>query len=105
MTVSLGVLKAGAIRFEPVLPQTKRRAIDDLAMGLLNKVWLTFPEVFWKQDKDIDLIQYAGEQKAVLRNGTTFISIPVNRYCWRLMLHIMRTNWNSSQMMPLQKMQ
>lgn len=63
VTVSLGVLKAGAIRFEPALPQSKRRAIDDLAMGLLNKVWLTFPEVFWKQDKDTDLIQYAGEQE------------------------------------------
>ncbi|WP_261842719.1 flavin monoamine oxidase family protein [Aliamphritea ceti] len=63
VTVPLGVLKAGRIRFEPALPQNKLKAINDLAMGLLNKVWLTFPQVFWEQDKNIDLIQYAGEQK------------------------------------------
>ena len=79
MTVSLGVLKAGAIRFEPALPQTKRRAIDDLAMGLLNKVWLTFPEVFWKQDKDIDLIQYAGEQKGRFAEWYNVYKYSVNR--------------------------
>jgi len=33
VTVSLGVLKAGAIRFDPPLPDAKRRAIERIAFG------------------------------------------------------------------------
>ena len=46
-SVPLGVLKAGAIRFEPPLPPAKQRAIDTLGMGLLDKIVLLFPERFW----------------------------------------------------------
>jgi hypothetical protein len=38
VTVPLGVLKAGAIRFEPALPPWKREAIGLLGFGDLNKV-------------------------------------------------------------------
>ena len=48
--VPLGVLKADGIRFTPELPAAKRRAVDRLAMGVLNKVYLRFPEVFWDRD-------------------------------------------------------
>lgn len=47
VTVPLGVLKAGGIRFDPPLPAPKRRAIERLGMGLLNKLWLRFDRVFW----------------------------------------------------------
>jgi len=40
VTVSLGVLKSGAIEFEPELPDRKRDAISRLGFGLLNKVFV-----------------------------------------------------------------
>lgn len=42
VTVSTGVLGAGAIEFTPKLPDWKREAIDNLPMGLLAKVTLQF---------------------------------------------------------------
>ncbi len=40
VTVSTGVLKSGAIKFDPPLPQWKQDAINALPMGLLNKIAL-----------------------------------------------------------------
>ncbi|GAB2258852.1 hypothetical protein Droror1_Dr00015012 [Drosera rotundifolia] len=51
-TVPLGVLKRKTIRFEPELPKTKLNAIDRLGFGLLNKVAMVFPHVFWEDDLD-----------------------------------------------------
>ena len=42
VTVSTGVLEAGAIKFTPGLPSWKEQAIDDLPMGLLAKIALQF---------------------------------------------------------------
>ena len=44
VTVSTGVLNAGAIAFDPVLPDAKQQAIADLPMGLLAKVALQFDD-------------------------------------------------------------
>ena len=44
VTVSTGVLNAGAIRFTPDLPDWKARAIADLPMGLLAKITLQFKD-------------------------------------------------------------
>ncbi|OVA13905.1 Amine oxidase [Macleaya cordata] len=51
-TVPLGVLKKRTIRFEPELPKRKLDAIDRLGFGLLNKVAMVFPHVFWGEDLD-----------------------------------------------------
>ncbi|XP_022981375.1 lysine-specific histone demethylase 1 homolog 2-like isoform X2 [Cucurbita maxima] len=51
-TVPLGVLKRKHIRFEPELPKRKLAAIDRLGFGLLNKVAMVFPHVFWGEDLD-----------------------------------------------------
>ncbi|KAL2548882.1 protein FLOWERING LOCUS D [Forsythia ovata] len=51
-TVPLGVLKSGSIKFVPELPQRKLDAIKRLGFGLLNKVAMLFPEVFWGTDLD-----------------------------------------------------
>lgn len=59
VTVSLGVLKAGDITFEPSLPPNNTDAIERLGMGLMDKVWLTFPTIFW--DAGIDFIGYLNE--------------------------------------------
>ncbi|XP_009117559.1 lysine-specific histone demethylase 1 homolog 2 [Brassica rapa] len=51
-TVPLGVLKKRCIKFEPELPRKKQAAIDRLGFGLLNKVAMLFPSVFWGDDLD-----------------------------------------------------
>ncbi|KAL7252866.1 hypothetical protein ACSBR1_007426 [Camellia fascicularis] len=51
-TVSLGVLKSGSIKFIPELPQRKLDGIKRLGFGLLNKVAMLFPHVFWGTDLD-----------------------------------------------------
>ena len=47
-TVSMGVLRAGAISFQPELPAWKRRAFNDVQMGHLLKVHLELkiPDAF-----------------------------------------------------------
>jgi len=52
VTVPLGVLKAGGIRFSPELPKDKQAAINRLGMGLLNKHFLRFESAFWPTDID-----------------------------------------------------
>ncbi|MFB7843487.1 flavin monoamine oxidase family protein [Microbacterium sp. NPDC056052] len=47
VTVPLGVLKAGAISFEPPLPAEVADPIARLGMGVFNKMFLQFPERFW----------------------------------------------------------
>ncbi|GAB2963600.1 FAD-dependent oxidoreductase [Saccharothrix stipae] len=51
VTVPLGVLKAGAVRFEPSLPEAKRSAIARLGFGTLNKIALHYREPFWPRDQ------------------------------------------------------
>ena len=50
ITLPLGVLKAGAVRFLPDLPE-KRRAADQLEMGPVMKVVLRFDEAFWETER------------------------------------------------------
>lgn len=52
ITVPLGCLKAESIKFSPPLPQWKFSAIQRLGFGVLNKVVLEFPEVFWDDTVD-----------------------------------------------------
>ena len=47
MTVPLGVLKSGAILFNPRLPEDKQTAIARLGFGNLAKVLLLFDAPFW----------------------------------------------------------
>ncbi|XP_057871797.1 protein FLOWERING LOCUS D [Cryptomeria japonica] len=51
-TVPLGVLKSGSIKFVPELPKRKVEAIKRLGFGLLDKVAMLFPYVFWEADLD-----------------------------------------------------
>ena len=60
VTVPLGVLKSGDIEFLPPLPLSKQNAISELGMGLLQKHWLLFDEVFW--DDDVIWILSVNEQ-------------------------------------------
>src|SRR5215831_13372318 len=53
VTLPLGVLKSGSVRFSPSLPDWKRAVIERLGVGLLNKVVVSFDAPFWP------LAQYA----------------------------------------------
>ena len=57
VTVPLGVLKSGAVRFDPPLPESHRRAIDAIGFGRFEKLLLRFDTAFWD---DVDQIQVAG---------------------------------------------
>lgn len=57
VTVPLGVLKSGAVRFDPPLPETHRRAIDAIGFGRFEKLVLRFDTAFWD---DEDQIQVSG---------------------------------------------
>lgn len=48
ISVPLGVLKAGGIRFSPDLPVAKKRAIEQLGFGAFEKLILQFEQAFWK---------------------------------------------------------
>lgn len=50
LTMPLGVLKEGVIAFDPPLPERKAEAIDRLGLGLLDKLYLRFDDVFWDKD-------------------------------------------------------
>lgn len=47
VTVPLGVLKAGAITFDPPLPERHHRAIDALGFGVLSKSFFRFDRRGW----------------------------------------------------------
>lgn len=50
ITLPLGVLQSGTVRFVPTLSRDKQAAIERLGMGLLNKLYLRFPQPFWAAD-------------------------------------------------------
>jgi monoamine oxidase len=47
VAVPLGVLKRGAIVFDPALPERKAHAIRRIAVGVANRLYLRFPRAFW----------------------------------------------------------
>jgi monoamine oxidase len=77
ITLPLGVLQAGAVAFDPPLPERKQRAIQRLGMGDLEKTWLRFPEVFWDE---VEFIGYAGDRVgewASWLNASAYLNEPV----------------------------
>jgi len=61
VTLPIGVLRSGRVIFTPALPDRKQRAISLLCSGLLDKLWLRFPRVFW--DRDVDVISYVSPNR------------------------------------------
>jgi monoamine oxidase len=58
VTLPLGVLQSGSVRFAEPLDPARQEAIDSLGMGLLNKCWLRFDRVAW--DESVDWIEWLG---------------------------------------------
>ena len=71
VTLPLGVLKAGNVRFVPPLPQKKQKAIAGLGMGVLNKCYLRFPEVFWPND--VDWLEYIADEHGEWTEWVSFV--------------------------------
>ncbi|KAF2310058.1 hypothetical protein GH714_006368 [Hevea brasiliensis] len=69
ITVPLGCLKAESIKFNPPLPHWKHSSIQRLGFGVLNKVVLEFPEVFW--DDSVDYFGATAEE--IDRRGHCFM--------------------------------
>lgn len=61
ITLPLGVLKRGSVRFSPPLPPEKQQAIAALGMGTLNAAALRFPKRFWP--KKAELLGYVSARK------------------------------------------
>ncbi|CAJ1972513.1 unnamed protein product [Sphenostylis stenocarpa] len=61
VTVPLGCLKAETIQFSPPLPQWKCSSVQRLGYGVLNKVALEFPTVFW--DDAVDYFGATAEER------------------------------------------
>lgn len=60
VSLPLGVLQSGAVRFGAPLAPARVAAIAGLGMGLLNKCWLRFDAAFWPAD--VDWIGWMGPQ-------------------------------------------
>ena len=61
VTVPLGVLKANTINFVPKLPATRRRSIQKLGMGRMNKIFMFWNpnDIFWPSNVEMfsDIVQ------------------------------------------------
>ena len=60
VTVPLGVLKAGSLRFTPGLPREMTSALDGLGMGALSKMILSFEGTRLGATPDMHLVEVAG---------------------------------------------
>ena len=52
VTVPVGVLQSGDLRFVPSLPAAHRSALDGFEMNAFEKVFLRFPSRFWAEGED-----------------------------------------------------
>lgn len=87
VTLPVGVLKQGQIQFDPPLPTEKVEVIQRLTYGILNKLYLRFPSVFWNSDVEIlghidsqtgrwaesvNIAYYTGEPVLLMFNAAEF---------------------------------
>lgn len=71
VTLPLGVLQAGSVRFAEPLGRKRQRAIDALGTGLLNKCVLRFDRVFWPAD--MDWIDFLGPVENLWADWTSYL--------------------------------
>jgi len=77
VTLPHGVLRAGTVAFDPPLPSAKTRAINGLYSGVLNKVYLRFPQVFWDDTELIDYVSVPKGQWASFLNMHHYTGEPI----------------------------
>lgn len=82
-TVPLGVLKVGAITFEPPLPPDKRAAISTVGVGHLSKCILCFKRPFWSSPTDPVPDLFGSVSADVSRRGEHFLFWNLHPRCVR----------------------
>ncbi len=75
-TVPLGVLKKQVIEFLPTLPHYKMHAIKHLNMGVMNKIYIEFPEPFWQDFKGFLLWQQMHEHWCLVLDCDQYYQTP-----------------------------
>ena len=63
LTVPLGVLKSGAINFDPPLPEAHAHAVNALGFGVLSKSYFRFDQRTWQEENAF--YQFIGTQPGV----------------------------------------
>lgn len=76
VTVPIGVLQSGQITFEPGLPRLHQQALKYMDMGLVNRVVLQFPHVFWPESVDV-LALCNSSLRPLFINYANYQQIPV----------------------------
>ncbi|CAF1195046.1 unnamed protein product [Rotaria sordida] len=76
ITIPLGCLKRETIIFEPRLPGWKRNAINQMGIGLMNKLIVQFPNCFW--DSDIGSFSHACNERRGRFRFTICLPSPAN---------------------------
>ncbi|MGQ0567854.1 MAG: flavin monoamine oxidase family protein [Gemmobacter sp.] len=71
VTLPLGVLQSGTVRFAETLGNGRQRAINTLGMGLLNKCVLRFDRAFWPAD--LDWIDFLGPVENLWADWTSYL--------------------------------
>ncbi len=78
VTLPVGVLQAGSVRFDPPLPAEKQRAIAGFGFGVLDKVAVRFPHIFWQ--RGTHFLGYASETRGefpVILDASRYSDQPV----------------------------
>jgi len=80
VTVPLGVLKAGAIEFDPKLPAAHTEAIDRVGFGALEKVVLAYERAVWQVDGrpgHLTILDSPRPEWPVILDLSTWYGVPV----------------------------
>lgn len=72
VTLPLGVLQSGSVRFDQPLDPRRQSAIDGLGMGLLNKCVLRFDRAFWPAG--VDWINFLGPVENLWADWTSYLT-------------------------------
>ena len=76
VTVPISILRSGQITFEPGLPHLHQQALRYMDMGLVNRVVLQFPYVFWPESVDI-LEMFNSPLQPIFINYAHYKQVPV----------------------------
>jgi monoamine oxidase len=77
VTVSVGVLRAKRIAFEPALPAWKQDAIDHLQMGNLQKIIIPFKKDIFRNELPNSWVLYEGDSQEEERRVMAFVIKPL----------------------------
>jgi monoamine oxidase len=90
ITVSVGVLRAKRIAFEPALPAWKQDAIDHLQMGNMQKVIIPFNKDIFRDERPNSWVLYEGDFLEEERKLAERIQLSAGELKQRVMAFVIR---------------